>query len=130
MSDTPMLGLPLLAAAQAQKHVTHNEALMRLDALIHLSVIARNLAARPAAADGAATSLPHRPRAHGRASRGWLALAQGGGWVFLTPRKGWRLWVEGEGKLLAFDGAQWREPFTVTELANLRGSASTPRRMT
>ena len=28
MSDTPLLGLPLLAAAQAQKHITHNEALL------------------------------------------------------------------------------------------------------
>ena len=29
MSDTPLLGLPLLEASQAQKHVTHNEALLR-----------------------------------------------------------------------------------------------------
>jgi hypothetical protein len=27
MSETPSLSLPLLAAEQAQKHVTHNEAL-------------------------------------------------------------------------------------------------------
>ena len=34
MTDTtPRSGLPLLAAAQAQKHVTHNEALLQLDAL-------------------------------------------------------------------------------------------------
>jgi len=26
MSETPLLKLPLLEAAQAQKHVTHNEA--------------------------------------------------------------------------------------------------------
>ena len=41
MSDTPRLGLPLLAAGQAQKHVTHNDALMRLDALAHLAVASR-----------------------------------------------------------------------------------------
>lgn len=34
MTETPRLGLPLMAAAQAQKHVTHNEALMLVDALV------------------------------------------------------------------------------------------------
>ena len=32
MSDTPLIGLPLIEASQAQKHVTHNEALLLLDA--------------------------------------------------------------------------------------------------
>ncbi|MEH0071955.1 DUF2793 domain-containing protein [Pannonibacter sp. Pt2-lr] len=39
MSETARLGLPLIAAAQAQKHVTHNEALARLDTLAHLRLI-------------------------------------------------------------------------------------------
>lgn len=120
MSDSPMLGLPLLAAAQAQKHVTHNEALLRLDALIHLSVIARNLTGPPAAAsDGDRYLVAASPSGAWAGQQGTIALAQGGGWVFLAPRKGWRLWVEGEGRLLAFDGALWREPFTVTDLQNL-----------
>ena len=34
MAQTPRLGLALLAAAQAQKHVTHNEALASLDGLV------------------------------------------------------------------------------------------------
>ena len=36
MSDTTRLGLPLLQPAQAQKHVTVNEALMRLDGTVNL----------------------------------------------------------------------------------------------
>jgi hypothetical protein len=39
MSETIHLRLPYLAAAQAQKHVTHNEALSRLDATVQLAVI-------------------------------------------------------------------------------------------
>ena len=31
MTDTPRLGLPVIEAAQAQKHVTHNEALTLLE---------------------------------------------------------------------------------------------------
>ena len=38
MSDlSPILSLPLLQASQAQKHVTHNEALMQLDLLVQLT---------------------------------------------------------------------------------------------
>lgn len=39
MSNTPNLGLPYILPSQAQKHVTHNEAIKALDALIHLSVL-------------------------------------------------------------------------------------------
>ena len=42
MSDplaTTHLGLPYLSAAQAQKHVTHNEALRSLDALVQIAVL-------------------------------------------------------------------------------------------
>ncbi|WP_374333026.1 DUF2793 domain-containing protein [Aestuariivirga sp.] len=120
MSDTPLLGLPLLAAAQAQKHVTHNEALLRLDALIHLSVISRGLAQAPAAADGDRYLVAASPTGAWAGQQGALALAQGGGWVFVGPRKGWRLWVEDEARLLAFDGAQWREPFIISDLAGLQ----------
>ena len=54
MSDTSThLLLPYLLAAQAQKHVTHNEALRLLDGLVQLAVLDRNLLAPPGApADG------------------------------------------------------------------------------
>ena len=48
MSDTPRMALPLIEAAQAQKHVTHNEALVVLDALAHLFLLDRDLADPPA----------------------------------------------------------------------------------
>ena len=48
MSDTtPHLGLPLIAASQAQKHVTHNEALGLLDALVQLACLDKDLTAPP-----------------------------------------------------------------------------------
>jgi len=48
MSDTtPRSALPLLAAAQSQKHVTHNEALLELDALISTTILDRDLTAPP-----------------------------------------------------------------------------------
>ena len=119
MSDTPLLGLPLLAAAQAQKHVTHNEALLELDAVIQLSVVTRGLAAPPAASDGERYLVAARASGAWAGQAGKIALAQGGGWVFLTPRKGWRMWVEDEGKLLVFDGTAWRDPLALTGLTQL-----------
>ena len=48
MSDaTTHLLLPYILAAQAQKHVAHNEALRILDGLIQLSVLDRHLTAPP-----------------------------------------------------------------------------------
>ena len=46
--STSNLNLPYIAADQAQKHVTHNEALRMLDALLHLSVISKTETSAPA----------------------------------------------------------------------------------
>ena len=42
MDQTPNLKLPYILPSQAQKHVTHNEALRLLDAVVHLSVRSRS----------------------------------------------------------------------------------------
>ena len=49
MDTTPNLALPYILASQAQKHVTHNEAIRALDALVQISVKDRDLAAPPGA---------------------------------------------------------------------------------
>ena len=69
MSDhTTHLLLPYILAAQAQKHVTHNEALRILDGLVQLSVIDRTRTAPPISpADGDRTSSPRARPATGRA---------------------------------------------------------------
>jgi hypothetical protein len=121
MSDTALLNLPLLEAAQAQKHVIHNEALTLLDGLVHLSVISRTLAAPPPGfADGARYLVPASPTGGFTGQAGRLALAAGGGFLFLAPRAGWRLWVEDEGKLLLFDGTSWLDLLAFQEFSNLQ----------
>ena len=47
MDETPLLKLPYILAAQSQKHVTHNEALRVLDALVQLAVLDKDLATPP-----------------------------------------------------------------------------------
>ncbi|WP_018389884.1 DUF2793 domain-containing protein [Ancylobacter sp. FA202] len=115
MSETtPLLALPLLASAQAQKHVTHNEALVRLDAACQLAVLDRTRTAPPAS--------PLRGDRHmvaAGASDVWtghdgeIALYDAG-WHFLTPRMGWRAYVGTEARTLLFDGAVWREALALT----------------
>ena len=48
MTDTANLGLPCIEGSQAQKHVTHNEALRIIDTLVQLAVNDRDLTAPPA----------------------------------------------------------------------------------
>jgi hypothetical protein len=97
MTVTPRLSLPLLAAGQAQKHVTHNDALVRLDALIHLVVDSRTQAAPPLSpTELSAYIVPTDGTGvfAGRADQ--VALFEDGGWTFLTPRIGWQAWVADE----------------------------------
>ena len=109
MTDTLRLGLPLIDAAQAQKHVTHNESLLRLDALAHLSVSAR-AGSPPASPATGARYLVASPATGAFAARvDRIAVLQEGAWSFLTPNAGWRCWVESEGVLLVHDGAAWRD---------------------
>jgi hypothetical protein len=48
MDRSPNLDMPFILPSQAQKHVTHNEALWSLDALIQLAVLDHDLTAPPA----------------------------------------------------------------------------------
>ncbi|UXU75560.1 MULTISPECIES: DUF2793 domain-containing protein [unclassified Paracoccus (in: a-proteobacteria)] len=105
------LGLPYLMAAQAQKHVTHNEALRILDGLVHLSVLDRDLVAPPGSpADG------DRYIVASGASGDWagwdlnVAVWTDGAWLRLPPRTGWRAWVEDENLIVTFDGGVWVGP--------------------
>ena len=97
--------------AQAQKHVTVNESLTRLDALVQLAVESRTLAAQPGApTDGSLWIVPA-----GKTGAEWggytdeaIGYFRDGAWEPLTPRAGWRAWVKDEGWSVAYDGAAWR----------------------
>jgi hypothetical protein len=111
MSDTTThLGLPYLLAAQAQKHVTHNEALRLLDAMVQLSVLDRTRTAPPASpADG-----DRHLVASGATGvwSGWdlnIAYRIDGAWIRLVPRVGWQVWVADEGVPLVWTGSAWQD---------------------
>src|SRR6185437_15097898 len=90
MSDTtPRSGLPLLAAAQAQKHVTHNEALLKLDALSCARLLDRDLTAPPPSpADGDAYLVKATATGDWTGQDGNIAFAIDGAWRFYAPFAG------------------------------------------
>lgn len=120
MPDTPLLALPLLEAGQSQKHVTHNEALMLLDAAIHLSVISRSLGTPPATpAAGDRYLVNATPSGAWAGNAGALAVSDPPAWRLSAPRSGWRLWVEDEAKFLVYDGTAWIDLQAISSLANM-----------
>lgn len=109
MSETSqILNLPFIQPAQAQKHVTHNEALRMLDAIVQLSV-----------ADADRTEPPVTPQPGDRhivgigATGDWagkdgqVAIFDFSAWVFVEPKEGWQAYDRSIGGLLTHDGSGW-----------------------
>ena len=121
MTDTANLYTPVYFASQAQKHVTHNEAIRALDCLVQLSVESRALTSPPASpVEGS------RYVVAAGASDAWagksdkIAAFQDGGWSFYAPKDGWIAWVASENILIVYDLAAWSPVTTGGEVAQWR----------
>lgn len=121
MDQTPNIGLPYIMPSQAQKHVTHNESLGRLDAVVQLSVIDRDLATPPASpADGDRYVVAAAPTGAWTGQQDNVAAWQDGAWTFLSPRPGWMAWVADEAALVYWSGTAWDTAASaISELQNL-----------
>lgn len=109
MTDTPRMSLPLLVPAQAQKHVTVNEALTRIDALTHLTLVSASITMPPATVEeGVVYAVPTGAMDAWSGQSGNLALGVNGGWVFVPPQRGWQAMLLDEGAFAVWDGAGWR----------------------
>lgn len=111
MSDvSAVLSLPYLLPSQAQKHVTHNQALARLDVAVQLAVIARDVTAPPPTAEnGARYLVPVGGQNEWAGHDGEIALRDLDVWVFHAPVAGWRALVLAENLELRFDGTDWQD---------------------
>ncbi|WP_342362196.1 DUF2793 domain-containing protein [Terrarubrum flagellatum] len=110
MPATGHLQLPLLSAAQAQKHVTHNEALLMLDGLVQLSVLDRTHAAPPSSpADGARYLIAASATGAWAGKDGQIAFLQDAAWRYLVPDEGWLVFVAAERHMLVFHSGAWTD---------------------
>ena len=117
--STARHALPFIQPAQAQKHVTHNEALERLDLLVQLSVEAFDASTPPGTAeDGQIWALGPAPSGAWDGQGGRLAAWVNGAWIFVTPDMGWRASLGTE--LRVWSGSDWCAP-DLPELQNIDG---------
>ena len=123
---TPNLALPYIMPAQAQKHVTHNEAIRLLDALVQLSVVAISLTAPPEdPANGERYIVGDDATGVWAGQDGSIAAFQDGAWTFYVPRVGWIAWVAEDSQLLAWDGDAWEPAGGGTNPVDLVGINAT-----
>lgn len=91
--ETDRLSLPLLAVAQAQKEVTHNEALTLLDAAVQAVVVAVAPSMVPSTpALGACWIVGTAAAGAWSGHDGALAVWTSGGWRFVGPVEGMAAW--------------------------------------
>ena len=116
MPETPRLALPLIAAGQTQKDVTHNDAILALDRLVALAVASRSVAAPPATpAPGSCYIVPPAGVAAWGHPAGTLLHWLGTAWLAQAPRDGQVALIGDEAAMLVHDGS-WQAHWPVTGL--------------
>lgn len=130
MADTsPRLHLPHILPAQAQKHVTHNAALSRLEAIVQIAVPRFGETLPPAdPAEGALHAIGAGAAGDWAGRDGMLALRSGGAWLYVAPAEGWRAWGAEEAELRVWADGGWQALRVATDdLPGLGvGTASDP----
>ena len=108
MSETKQLGLTLVEAAQAQKHITVNEALVRLDAAAALTVEDWDLTLPPSVpVEGAAYLVGPSALDEWAGKDQQVAIWSNGGWIYLSAKPGWHAWNKAIAASITFDGSVW-----------------------
>lgn len=121
MQSSRRLSLPYLQPSQAQKHVTHNEALQKLDILVQMAIESFEATTPPAApVEGEIHALGAAPTGawagHGDTLAAWVE----GAWLFLAPQEGWQALDKAGGGLKIRTDTGWEDP-TPPDMAYLPG---------
>ncbi|MBK4217856.1 DUF2793 domain-containing protein [Paracoccus caeni] len=107
-NETARLQMPLVQGAQAQKHVTVNEALMRLDGVSNLVLQSLDHGVPPVSViDGRCYGVPGGASGDWAGQAGKIAIGSNGGWVFVQPSAGMRGFVADRGVVAVHDGSGW-----------------------
>lgn len=109
-TTTPRHGLPMLFAGQAQREVFVNEALARVDGLLHLAVEGISAAPPTTPADGQAWLVGPSPSGVWADKAGTIAFRQSGQWLFQTPRDGMHALDRSTGQIIHFAANAWHAP--------------------
>lgn len=108
MATTPRFNMPYLVEGQQNGETTHNEALIRIDALGSISVIDRDLDTPPGGESDGDTYLVKTPGQGAWAGHGGeLATSFNSSYLFTTVVEGMSLWINDEDVRLDYDGAAY-----------------------
>lgn len=111
---TPKLGLPYIDQGQAQKEVTHNQALKLLDGLVQLSVKDRTTTAPPnSPSEGDRWIIPAGATGVWAGRTNQIALWTDSAWAYFTPLPGWVCFIEAEG-VVAYANGAWQSVSVLT----------------
>ncbi len=109
MELTARYGLPLLVAGQGQKEVTHNEALLLLDAAVGCVVERRDLVQPPnSPIAGQCWLVPSGAGLDWDGKAGQIATWTEGGWRYLSLPEGATLYDKAGGQRLRRMGESWQ----------------------
>ncbi len=107
MSNSPNLDLDRLVEGQVQGEITYNQAINKLDSLVHMAVEQRDLSAPPGSpSDGDRYLIASGATGAWATHDGEIGIYYDG-WDFLVPQEGWRLWIKDEDSYLVYDGTGW-----------------------
>ncbi len=119
MTTTPHLGITLVEQAQAQKEVTVNTALVRIDAILNSGAKSRAVATPPGSpVAGDLYIVAASPTGDWTGKAGNIAYFDAI-WKFITPAEGLTLWVNDEDLLYSYNGAAWVLSSNPVEFQNL-----------
>ncbi|MGJ8598190.1 DUF2793 domain-containing protein [Sulfitobacter sp.] len=108
MNSSPRLSLPFIFPSQAQKHVTHNEALRQLDLAAQLTLENIEAVTPPALPqDGLVYAVGAAPEGVWTTQPDTLAMWFDNAWSFTSPQTGWRAWDKQTELLRVWDGTAW-----------------------
>jgi hypothetical protein len=125
MTNTPNLVMPYIVAGQAQKEVTHNDALNDMDSLAQISVISRSVATPPTSpAEGDCYVIAPSPTGAWAGNANAIASYYSG-WRIKQPKAGWNAYVQDESTPYFYDGTAWSAA-VVGQSISLSGNISAP----
>lgn len=130
MAETENIALPLMMPSQAQKHVTHNEALTLLDSLVQLSVRTHTVGEPPIAVEAGERFVIPADAAAGawEGHGGEIAVFRDGGWDFIPPAPGFRAWSEEGNAILVHTGTGWQDLSTTLTRLGVNATVPAPNR--
>lgn len=117
MDKTVLLSLPYIMPSQAQKHVTHNEAIRKIDILMHLAVHSRSQSAPSETVDeGARFLIPAEAQGIFAGEENKIAAFVDSAWYFFEPQEGWHCFILDEELSVIFMNGAWREERVIPDL--------------